>query len=460
MFQRFKKMNYIQRVFNSLFSIKNLTPEEAENSRAYLRPLYSYFGGSLITQSKQNLTQIIRQGYQSNVDVYSVVNYIAELGAKIPLVVQEFNGDEWSAVKKNHPLQTLINKPNPYQSGEEFRLQMYSFYLTTGNGLAYSPRIEAGVNSGQATEMWIMPSDKTSIVSGGWMNPIKGYKLTLSASKEEEMNFDDVLHMRTASLSYGNGQEFWGQSPLTAGLLALERSNANYNAAVNTFKNQGLKGILMQKEQEFSNQWDSEQQSTAQEQFDQNYNNIRKFGGTMMTNQQYEHLNLGLSPVDMSLILDKQATLRDFCNIYKVSSILFNDNAASSYNNILEVKKSAYNDAILPIVGRYVEELNTWLAPSYGENIRVIYDTSDIAVLQLDRKTTSEWITRMVNDGVITRNEAREYLAMSPSELPEMDMPTVPFSTSPITATSDFGTIPAETEEAAKWMGEHYMAKK
>ena len=354
-------MNYLQRVIASIANIKNLTPEQAINSQPYLRPLYRYLENNIYAQQNQNLTDIIHRGYEANVDVYSVVNYIAELAADVPLVVKRDTGEAWEAVDKNHPLQKLLDKPNPYQAGEEFRLQTFSFYLMTGNGMNYAPRIEAGINKGQAGEMWVMPSDKTNIVSGGWMKPIKCYELKHSPTKMDELPFEDVLHIRTANLDYGNGREFWGQSPLRAGLLALDRSNNNYLAANNTFKNQGLKGILMQKEQEFSNTWDSSQQSEAQEQFDQNYNTIRRQGGTMMTNQQYEYLSLGLSPVDMGLILDKQATLRDFCNIFRISSVLFNDNANSTYNNVLEAKKSAYNDAILPVVNRYVAELNQWI---------------------------------------------------------------------------------------------------
>ena len=76
------------------------------------------------------------------------------------------------------------------------------------------------------------------------MNPVKGYKLNMGRTGAKPLPFEDVGHMRTPNLDYTEGRQLWGMSPLRAGLLALDRSNSNYEASAKSFKNMGMAGIL------------------------------------------------------------------------------------------------------------------------------------------------------------------------------------------------------------------------
>ena len=443
-------MNILQRL------LKRLSPETAERNKKILTSLYSYSTFGAFVQPYQNLKQLIDEGFKRNVDVYSVVNWTAENAANIPICVEIERGGEWIKAE-NHPLQKLIDKPNPYQSGLEFAHQVYGFYQTTGNTFIYGNRQEAGVNQGQPQELFIMPSQHTEIKTGGWMNPIKGYSLNLVGGECHELPYEDVLHMKALTLEFGNGQEFWGMSPLRAGLLSLERSNANYQAASTAYKTMGMAGILSVEDDEFTPVLSEEQQQQAERRLDEDYMGVFNQGKTMVTNRNVEYTKLGLSPVDLNLLQDKQATLRDICNIYKVSSIIFNDNENSTYNNAEQAIKRAYSDAIKPLVDRYVQELNEWLAPSYGDNVRIVADYSRVTALQKDYKELSEWITRLTDGKIITPNEGREFLGKEPIEDEFMDKVYTNAGTIALEDTSFDPFI--ETPEAAKAAGEHYLKK-
>ena len=437
--------------------VKQLTPDEATRNQSFLKSLYRSFGASFNAVAFQNLNQLIREGFQKNVDVYSVINWKSEQAATIPIIVEELKGESWEAVNKNHPLQSLINKPNPYQSGIEHRQQVFGFYDTTGNAFVYSPRIEAGVNEGQALEMWIMPSQDTEIISGGWMNPILGYALNINGGLNDPFKYADVMHMKTLTLDFGEGRQFWGMSPLRAGLLALERSNSNYVYAANSFVNGGISGILETESEPLASNLSDEQRQASEQRVKEDYKGVLNNGKTMVTNAATKWHQMGFSPVDLNLLQDKRATLRDICNIYKLSSILFNDNENSTYNNVSEAKKSAYNDAIIPMVDRYVQELTDWIGGSYGDNIRIRADYSGVAVLQTDKAAQSTWLTQQVDSGQITRNESRIVQGLQPLDIEAMNVPTVTFSTAPI---SDIMVDPfIETEEAKKNLGKHYLEK-
>ena len=439
-------MNIFQRL------IKRLSPEQAERNRNILQSLYSYSTMGAYIRPYQNLAQLIREGFQTNVDVFSVVNWTSENAANIPIVVKVNN-----EIQPNHPLQKLLDKPNPYQSGLEFMHQVFGFYQVTGNSFVYGNRQDMGINKGQPTELFIMPSQYTDIRTGGWLNPIEGYSLSIAGGKDYIFPFEDVMHMKALNLDFTNGTQFWGMSPLRAGLLALERSNSNYQAAATAYKTMGMAGILSVEKDEFEPILSDEQREQAERRLDADYMGVFNHGKTMVTNANVNYTKLGLSPIDLGLIQDKKATLRDICNIYKVSSIIFNDNENSSYNNASEAIKRAYSDAIKPLVDRYVQELNNWLASSYGDNVEICADYSQVAPLQKDYKELSEWVTRLTDGKIITPNEGRIFLGKEPIEDEFMDKIYTNAGTIALEDTSFDPFI--ETPEAAKALGAHYLTK-
>ena len=443
-------MNIFQRL------IKNLMPDQAFRSAQYLQSLYSHLTFGVSSLTYQNFNQLIKEGYQTNVDVYSVINWISEQAAEIPIIVEEYKNGGWEA-NPIHPLQKLIDHPNPYQSGQEFRIQSFGFYNTTGNSFIYAPRLESGVNQGQALEMWIMPTQFTEIISGGWMNPITGYRVNYNYNRSRDLPFNDVMHIRTANLEYGEGREFYGMSPLRAGLLALDRSNSNYRAASTMYKTMGMAGIVSEEQPEFSGALTQEQTDEAERKWQDEYNGVFNYGKTMVTNAKVSYTKLGLSAVDMNLLMDKRATLRDICSLFKIDSKIFNDPEGTTYNNQTEAKKSAYNDAVIPLVKRFVTELNNWIVSSYGSNVRVSYDVSSIPVLQVDKKIQAEWVSMMLDRGVFSRDQALKEMGYAETGDDEMQLRTIPMNLIPLDAVEFDPMI--ESDEAAKYLGKHYLEK-
>lgn len=442
-------MGFLRNIVNLTRNIKQLTYDQAQRNNLLLRALYHYNNTALQNLSYANLQYFIKNGYQKNVDVFSVINWIAEQASNVPLQVQRWDGEKWIE-DKNNPLQKLIDRPNPYQDGVEQRAEVYTFYLTTGNAYEYAPRIEGGNSDGQALEKWVMPSQFTNIRTGGWMNPVAGYELDMFGSNPRFMPFKDVLHIRTPNLEYGEGQELYGMSPLRAGLLSLNRSNANSTASTNSFENMGMAGIISEKTDGMTGPLTDEQRQYEEDRIQSDYMGVFNQGKTMVTNADITYTKLGLSPVDLNLIEDKKATLRDFCNIYNVSSVLFNDNANSTYNNVLEAKKSAYTDAVMPLVERYIAKLSAWLVDSYGgsDKVRIIADTSDIAVLQDDKAEQAAWVTSLIDRGVISRGKGNEIMGFDVPDDPMMDVHTVSMGVIPLNEITYDPMI--ESEEAKK----------
>ena len=73
-----------------------------------------------------------------------------------------------------------------------------------------------------------------------------------------------------------------------------------------------------------------------------------------------------------------------------------------------------YEETIIPYLRKIESDLNEWLVPMFGEDLHFCYDIDQIPALSERRKKTYENVTSAVREGIITRNEARERLGLSP----------------------------------------------
>jgi hypothetical protein len=131
-----------------------------------------------------------------------------------------------------------------------------------------------------------------------------------------------------------------------------------------------------------------------------------------------------MSPTDLKLIENHVTQLRKFCNLWSVDSSLFNDPANKTFNNRKEATKALYNEAVLPVLNRFLTGLNIWLLPEWSrldnKNYTIEADTSGIESLQEDKEKEAQRVERTskeirallesVRQGKTTPDAARDFL--------------------------------------------------
>ena len=137
----------------------------------------------------------------------------------------------------------------------------------------------------------------------------------------------------------------------------------------------------------------------------------------MFTNASLEFVNMGMSSADLQLMEQGIISLRAICNMYNVSSVLFNDPASSTYNNVTEAKKDFYVDAIIPLLNLFKENYNNWLVKPYAEaenkKIYLDYSVENIPALQEDINKKAQTVKILIEKGIITPNEGREMINLA-----------------------------------------------
>ena len=358
-----------------------------------LRAMNGLFGINGPVYQIDNPEAYIKQGFHQNAIVYQVVNWIIGKAASVDFGVRVYQNGEMMEELDQHPLLDLLKDPNPIMGKQEFFEQYYGYTLTTGNGYIYGPRLEAGQNQGQTKEIFVLPAHFTDVVTGdSALSPVQGYKVTYG--NQSTFRAEDVMHTRLTNLYWEAGEAYYGASPLRAGARVLTKSNSNEDAAVAMFQQMGLRGILSQ-DSNNDDAWTSEQVSQVERSFYNKFGGSHNAGKTLITNTAVRWQDVGLSPVDMALLEDHLQNLRTICGIYKVSSRLFNDPNASTYNNMEQDIRNAWVNAILPLVQRFVDGFNSWLCEAYKEGnteYRIYAKTDNIAELQKNKRELTEWL--------------------------------------------------------------------
>lgn len=405
-----------------LFKKKELTPREVQEA------VLQYMGGGLVVP-QDNAISYITNGYNTNVVVHSAVRYITRRAAEIPVKLIQYDNEGNETRLTNHPALNLLEKPNDLQSYREFTEQALGFYLLTGNTFNYKV-MSTTREDNIPIQMYILPSQYMDIKTSGSTNagtePIEYYSLNTVGTQKFEA--ENIIHLKTPNYVFDNGQWLYGLSPLKAALKSLNTSNSNQTALAKLAQNLGAIGLLM-----FDKSANQASASPTKGQLRQMQSFINKNiqgesnrGAIRAISQVFKWQGISLSASDLELIESSRMTARDIYSIYGLDSKLFNDPQASTYNNMIEAKKSAYTEAIIPTLKAWLNKLNDSIFPK-GSNL---YFKPDLSAIEVLKKDQTRLISALTNAYFIPNQVKQEMLGLEPDE--SMPKYLVPSSLVPV----------------------------
>jgi HK97 family phage portal protein len=393
--------------------------------------------------NEDNDVTYIRDGYQRNATIYSIINLIVKSATTIPMTVyrvtNEGSAKQYKAMTsgvmdgnamykanilrkrafeevKDSELEALLKRPNPEQSFSAWLGELVAFGKLTGNRYIYGIGPDSGPNQGKFTELYALPSQLVEIVSGGVMQPVAGYKIQYNSMIEVAPEY--VCHIKDFNPDYdSSGSNLYGQSPLRAGLRVLSANNEAVTTGLKYLQNQTSRGMLISKDGNLT----EVQAQALKDKFRKNYQGAANAGDVIITPKDLSWVNFGLSASDLSLIEQYNGTVKDLCNIYNIPVQLLNNTDSSTYNNMKEAKKALYQNAVIPELIKIRDELNRWLAPKYGKGDEYFIDFDFTAISEMQEEV-DKLVNQLANAWWVTPNEKRDAMnyAMD-TENPFMD---------------------------------------
>ena len=378
-----------------LDTFKRFSLSLTQQDRFAISKVFGSFHANKFAMSEDNY---LEKGYETNVDVYSVIKKIVDTGKSQAFVIEEKTSEGWQVVEDTD-LHSLLANPNKAKgyTFEDILEQLLIYLLASGNGVLHGT---TAIGFGDAIqELDVLPSNHVCLDSNDdFFNPLLRYTMKLD-NKKYSFDTENIGHVRFFNPLYSSvDASMWGLSPIQVAAQVVQSGNDRWEADANILQNRGAIGLITDRS---NAPMLPDEAAQVQAKFQQRAGGTGNFGKTLVTNKDLNYIQMAMSSQDLQLIEKGVINLRAMCNVFGLDSSLFNDPANKTFNNRKEAEKALYTNAVQPTLDKVESELNRWLVPSYESTneLRFRFDYSEVAALQTDQKTEAEK-DKIVLDGV------------------------------------------------------------
>ena len=358
---------------------------------------------------RDNYEAYADEGYRQNAIVYRCVNEIANGAACIPF--KAYQGD---IELDQHPILSLLQRPNPMQAGVEYFQAVYSYLLLSGNN--YSIRSDV---AGEVRELYLLRPDRVRVKPSKTTTP-EGYEYVINGKVVKTYDSNpltgeaEVKHMKL----YNPLDDFYGLSPLMAAAVDIDNHNAinkhNISLLNNGARPSGAIVFKPTSDRGMPIQLSDGQRQQLQDDLDVKFKGPANAGRPLLLEGDFDWREMGLSPKDMDFLQQRNMAAKDIALCFGVPSQLIGIPDSQTYANVQEARLALYEETIIPLAKRIQSDLNEWLSPMYGDDIYIEYDFEAVPAMVERRRRIYENVTQAVREGIISRNEARERLGLEP----------------------------------------------
>lgn len=362
---------------------------------------------------KSKYKDFAEEGYSQNAIVFRCVNEIAQGASAIPFKIK-FNDNELV----EHPLVSLLKRPNPLQASSEYFQALYSYLLICGNSYALKIRPDNGF----PTELYLFRPDRIDVVPSDNYMP-KGYeykvngKVVASYEADPKTGMSEVKHFKL----WNPLDDYYGLSPIYAASADIDQHNLIVRHNVNLLNNGARPtGAVVFNPKDaksgFPMRLSEDQRKQVVDDIDRRFTGPHNTGRTMLLEGDFDWKEMGMSPKDMDFLNAKNMSARDIALCFGVPAQLVGVPDSQTYSNVAEARLALYEETIIPIARRIESDLNEWLVPEFGDGYSFEYDIDEIPAIAERRRRVYENVISGVREGIISRNEARDRLGLGEIE--------------------------------------------
>ena len=363
--------------------------------------------GSQVLPPKRNFAQQASEGYEQNVTVFLCVNLLARACAGVPWVLMQrpqgggrptkimsfqTASKAWNTAGRvqkfarksaheseieNHPLLSLIEKPNPLQGGPEYTETVMGFFLISGNSFETWVGPETGPNKGRPMELWPLRPDRTRVIPGTPDSGVlvRGYEYRAGMGGRDVFDASMVLHQKF----FAPTDDFYGLSPIQVASRVIDGDNAalawNQSLLANNARPPAaliVKGGM---------QDDVRERTRAD--IEARYSGAKNAGRPMVLEGDVDWKTLAMSPAELDWLEGRKLNAREIAKAYNVGSE-FVDMESVSYASKEQARVGLYHETILPLLDRRRDNLNNSITPRFGDGLYLDYDRDQIEALHDD----------------------------------------------------------------------------
>lgn len=360
--------------------------------------------------TKRNFAQYSDDAYKRNAVAYAAIQRLARACAYVPIKLRR-GPDQ---VVDEHAVLDLLKRANPWQSGREFIEAAIAYYLLMGN--SYIEGI--GPEGGAPLELWALRPDRMRVIPSklgpaGYLYEVNGLKKNWTCDPIEGKS--PVLHIK----SFNPLDDWYGMSPVEAAAYAIDQHNMAGEWNQSLLQNSARPSGALTYDNVAGGTLSEKQFERLKQEINAAYAGTRNAGRIPILEGGLKWQQMSMSPADMDWINGKNLSAREICLVFGVPPMLLGIPGDNTYSNYQEARQALYEDAALPLLDAFLESLNHWLMPAYGEEgLELFADIDNLPALEPKRE--KRWLA-MQNATWLTINEKRVATGFKPVEDTEAD---------------------------------------
>ena len=305
-----------------------------------------------------------------------------------------------------HPLLSLLARPNPLQSGPGLIEAAVGHLLIAGNAF-----VEAVAPKGRPpVELYALRPDRMRIVPGATGLPA-AYRYTVDG-RSRDFAVDQVsgrsaiLHLK----AFHPLDDWYGLSAVEAAAYAIDQHNqaGAWNQALLQNGARPSGALVVQGE---AGRLTDEQVERLKQDLAEQFAGARNAGRPLLREGGLAWQAMALTPQDMDFVAMKHTAARDIALAFGVPPQLLGIPGDNTYANLREARLAFWEETVVPLAGMLAAELNAWLAPRFGEGLRLAPDLDEVSALALRRERLWAKVGRA---DFLTTNEKRAACGYAP----------------------------------------------
>lgn len=331
--------------------------------------------------------------------VWACIKITAQAVSSLPIALYEKDSQGSRArIDDDEIAEVIAESPNRDQTPLEFWESQVAWLLTRGN--AYSEKVYLGR---RLSSLHTLPASDTM--------PFRKPDGTLvfrftDRGKTEELPRDKVLHLKGFGQGIGGGD--LGLSPVSVGANTIGAAMAAQEASASTFAT-GMRptGFFL-----FDQQLSAEQRSQARKALIDPMTGSGKAGGVGILEAGVKWQSVSLNPEDAQMLETRRFDIEEVCRWFGVPPVVIGHSADGQTmwgSGVEQILISWLTLGIDPICDRIEARIKKDLIRPTG-NRRRYAEFNREALLQMDSTAKANFLSLMVQNGLMDRNEGRTKL--------------------------------------------------
>ncbi|MGE3150605.1 MAG: phage portal protein, partial [Pseudorhodoplanes sp.] len=170
-------------------------------------------------------------------------------------------------------------------------------------------------------------------------------------------------------------------------------------------------GALVYKGPEGAPTLSEEQFERLKRELEASFQGAQNAGRPLLLDGGMSWTSMSLSPQDMEFIEARHVAAREIALAFGVPPMLLGIPGDNTYANYREANLALWRQTILPLARKLIAALNAWLAPRFGDTLRLAHDLDEIPALSSEREAVWQ---RLSAAPFLTDDEKRAALGYQP----------------------------------------------